>query len=293
MKEESLMAMAYRVRGGDVDDIDRSNLANSSIYLNALMLNYYGEAIEVADQFERLWGDGVMNPHGDCDGGDCVNEILFRLQDMGYVSEGRYPRITQRGIEYLRKTLEITLDDSARTGDYAEILYQSAAVLYKYLSKLNLKPTIAVPFPLIGSGVFYMKKESTGVWHRYIIPDILIRLDALYIPLELGLTKYTAIEIQLSNYQRLAGKEEKYIRYNGSDFADHQLFPLYLLENNRIRNEEEGRKLIEKAGRQISKALPSFPGRDDRLFYNIAYYFRSGRLIWLFPPDRGVKPDGQ
>ena len=292
MKEDSLMTIAYRVRSGDPEEGDRSKLANSSICLNTLMLNEYGETIEMADHFERLYNDRVMNVYGDCDGGNCINDILFWLKEREYVSNGRFPRITERGIDYLRMTLEITLEDSARTGDYAEIVYQVGASLSRNLSRLNLKPIVIPSFPLIGSGVFYMKKEETGVWHRYIIPDILVRLDGSYIPPELGLTKYIAVEIQRSNFNRLAFKQDKYITYNGTDFAKAQLFPLYVLQNNRIHNEGDGRKLIASARTQICKALPSFPERDDRLFYNIAYYHRSGKLSWLFPPDRGVKLDG-
>lgn len=295
MNDASLRTMMYRIRSGKPVEGDKSSLASSFIYLSGLELNECGGTIDVHDYFMRLFGDDVININVDCDGGNCVEDVLLWLQQHGYASNGRFPVITQSGRNYLQKALELTLEDSARSRDYEQIIYQVSARLTNTFGRMNLKPLVIPSFHLIGAGVFYSRNMETGVWHRYIIPDVLVRLDGNYIPPELGLSRYIAVEIQRSNFNRLMSKEEKYITYNDPGMgaaSKAQLYPLYLLQSNRVSSEEEGRKLIEKARRQISKALEFLPDRDDRLFYNIIYFHRSGRLEWLFPPAKEVNVHG-
>ena len=287
MNEASLRTMLFRARTRKPVEGDESKLADAFACLSAMRISDYGEPINIGDYCERLYGDKVININVDCDGGNCVDDFIFWLQEHGYVSNGRFPRITSSGINFLQMALELTLEDSTRTGDYEQIVYQVSASLMSNLARMNLKPLIIPSFPLIGSGVFYRRNERTGRWHRYIIPDVLVRLDGYDLPPGLGLSKYIGVEIQKTNFHRLETKEEKYLTYNGaeSDVARKEhLYPLYVLQSNRVRSEEDGRRLIEKAKRQISKALEFLPERDDRLFYNIAYFHRTGRLDWLFPP---------
>lgn len=287
--------MLFRKRNGNQEDGDDATLANSFVYLSAMQISYYGGAIDVSDYFERLSGDPVFNIEIDCDGGECINEVLFLLQQHGYVSEGNSPIVTKNGRNFLEKAMELTLEDSARSGDYQEMVFSATASLTRFFGKLNLQPVAMPSFPLIGAGVFYKRNAETGVWHRFLIPDILVRLDAAYIPLELGLSRYIAVELQRSNFGRLKSKQDKYISYGGAEkdvSRSVQLYPLYLLQSNRIRSEDESRKLIEKARRHVGKTLEFLSERDDRLFFNIAYIHRSGRMDWLFPPDKEVKPNG-
>ncbi len=295
MNEQSLNEILFRRRTGNAEDEDEAIPANAFACLSAMSISDCGGPINVPDYFEGLFGDDVFNIKIDCDGGECIQDVIFWLQSHGYISRGRFPIITKNGRSFLEKALELTLEDSARSGDYQQIVYDVSASLMQIFGKLNLKPVAIPSFPLIGAGVFYMRRAETGVLHRFVIPDVLVRLDGYYIPPELGLSRYIAVEIQRSNFDRLKTKQEKYLVYNGAEkdvSRKAQLYPLYILQTNKIRSEDDARKLIEKVRRQISKALQFLPERDDRLFFNVAYFHRSGRLDWLFPPAKEVKVRG-
>ncbi len=276
-----------RTRSGKSVEGDESTLASAFIYLSALRMNEYGETIDVSDYFARLYCDKVINLKTDCEGGHCVIDVLWWLQLHGYVSRGSSPSVTLNGLNFLRSALELTLEDSARIGDYEETVYQMSARLMRELSRINLDPLIVPSFPLIGAGVYYRRNEGTGRWHRYIIPDMIVRLDGRNIPPELGLSRYLGIELQRTNFARLKEKESKYLTFNGSDenvSRREQLYPVYLLQSNRVRSAEGGRKLLEQARKQVLKALRFLPQeRDDRLIYNMGYFYRSGGIGWLFP----------
>lgn len=289
MNERSLNGILFRRRAGSAEDGDEETLANAFTYLSAMSISDCGWPINVSDYFESLYGDDVFNIKTSCDGGDCINDVLLLLQRHGYVSNGRFPSITQSGRNFLLKALQLTLEDSARSGDYLQIVYDVTASLNQTFGKLNLKPVALPSFPLIGVGVFYMRKAETGVLHRFVIPDILVRLDGHYIPPQLGLSRYIAVEVQRSNFDRLKQKQEKYLAYNGAEndvSKNVQLFPLYIVQANKIKSGDGARKLILSARKQISKALEFLPEEDESLFFNIAYFHRSGKLDWLFPPDK-------
>ncbi|MGC8618579.1 MAG: hypothetical protein ACP5UZ_07615 [Thermoplasmata archaeon] len=295
MNEASLRTIMFRMRSRKPVEGGEEMLADAFACLSGMRISDCGEPINIGDYFQRLYCDEVINLRTDCDGGNCVHDILFWLQEHGYVSNGRFPKITSSGINFLRMALELTLEDSARTGDYDQIVYQVSAILMRTLGGMNLKPLVIPSFPLIGVGVFYRRNPETGVFHRFIIPDVLVRLDGYYIPPELGLSRYIAIEIQRSNLNRLTSKEGKYVAYNdpGTGAARRaSLHPLYVIQSNRVSTEDGGRKLIDKARKQIIKALEFLPERNDMLFFNVAYLHRPGRLDWLFPPDKEVNARG-
>jgi hypothetical protein len=287
-----LLGILSRVRKHEAGHRDIVDLARYFAYLSLVVIEgesmEFGEEVDdfVFDCFRAIYKDSVFNFPIDCTDRVCVSETRLNLLQNKYLvagDRGNPLRLTEKGFRFLHECLDLMANDASSRkrrklaiedlGDgkrkrrsragrtHTNRVFRVAAMLYTMLSSLGLNPVIIPSFPLIG-GIQYRKNEKTQKSQRFLIPDIIIKLDAQIIPPELGLSRYISVELQSSHFDELGKKQIKYdnlMAENAEDLISSSLYPLYVLRNSSIKSDSDREKFLNRVKTSILKQISDAP----------------------------------
>jgi hypothetical protein len=269
-----LMGTLSRVRRRVGGRRDIANLSTYFAFLSAVYARFstvFTDAYEIDDYvysyFRSVHDDKIINLPLDLDNLPEMSQIREELCNSKYLkfyAPNNSAGLTQKGYHFLKECLNLMDNDvtSRRKDSHTRAVLESANILDEMLRKLNLNPTVVPSFPLIGTGIQYRENETTRKQMRYLIPDLIIKVNSESVPPELGLSKYVGAEIQVSHYDELSDKQVKYDTLAAEDPQkpiSSSLYPLYVLRNENLRDHASREALLDRVRASIMKRIADAP----------------------------------
>ncbi len=250
-----------------------SDLAKYFTFLSAVnarfgtrFVNVYEIDDYVSSYFISVFNDKTINLPLYADSLQNVSLIREELCNNKYLQfSDKYHTagLTRKGYNFLNRCLNLMENDvtSRRKGSHTRSVLYFANILDEMLRKLSLDPIVVPSFPLIGTGIQYRENEITHKQTRYLIPDLIIKINSELVPPELGLNKYLGVEIQISHYDELADKQVKYDTLAAENPQEpiSSLYPLYVLRNEYLKDHASREASLNRVKTSIMKHIADAP----------------------------------
>ena len=249
------------------------NLSAYFAFLSAVYIRFstvFTDVYEIDDYvssyFRSVHGDKIINLPLDLNSLSEMSQIREELcysKYLEYYPKNNSAGLTRKGYNFLKECLNLMDNDVAarRKGSHTSSVLYSANVLNEMLRKLSLDPIVVPSFPLVGAGIQYRGNEINNKQKRYLIPDLIIKINSESIPPELGLSKYLGAEIQISHYDELAEKQVKYdtLAAEGHREPVSSLYPLYVLRNEYLKDHSSREASLDRVRASIMKRIADAP----------------------------------
>jgi hypothetical protein len=185
--------------------------------------------------------------------------IISLLGSNGYLADDSYGlRVTDKGMNFIRLSQEITLNDVlGKEGTHIDAILETARVLHRMLSALNLGPVVVPSFPLLKAGVYYDPSNPHHGSRRYLTPDIIVKIGSDLIPSELGFSSYLGVEVQTSHFEYLKAKQVKYDHLAST--MSPSLFPVYVVRSDRYRDKSDVDAFLSRVKGHLLDSISDVP----------------------------------